>query len=260
MTRGFLWEDLGSEINEEFESLERTMTLYDLDRAGIPFFTFHRSTALENEEREAQSPTLAQKRKYARAVAGGRCVKCGEPPSDGKKMCAACAKKAAENTNARRQVMKERLSNDRSGVTHHFSITTKCERCAEYDRPRANCRLCRGEGIYDVKGYITVNIYPDGRLGEIFLNVGKTSSSEAWIDQWARAASFALQYGVPVDEFFGKFVATRFEPAGQTKNNDIKRCTSVLDYVARWVLLKFGAEDTREKLAQAAASVEAVQP
>jgi hypothetical protein len=263
MTRGFLWENLGEEIVAEFDSAQSPMSLYDLDKARIPFFIIERLSALE-VEREPMLPALKKRRARARAVATGRCVKCPEMARPDKKMCAICATEAAEKTKNRRRGMKERLgtkeSTDRSGITHHFTITTKCERCSEHAQPRENCRLCRGAGVYEIKGYIIANAYPDGRLGEIFLNIGKTSSSEAWIDQWARAASFALQYGAPADEFFGKFIATRFEPSGPTNNKAIRHCTSVLDYVARWVLLRFGTAETREKLAQTAASVEAVQP
>lgn len=157
--------------------------------------------------------------------------------------------------------MKERLQTDREGVTHHFTITAKCDLHSDGEITRMReCARCVGTGLYEVKGYVIANSYPDGRLGEIFIHIGKTSSNAAWVDQWARAASFALQYGAPVDEFFGKFVATRFEPAGPTKNKGIWRCTSILDYVSRWILGQFGTKETRDKLAQTAASTEEVQP
>jgi hypothetical protein len=152
--------------------------------------------------------------------------------------------------------MKERVHTEKrptvEGVTHHFTVTAKCD-LHDPDSPlKGDCERCGGEGVYAVKGYIIANPYPDGRLGEIFLNVGKTSSSEAWVDQWARAISFALQYGAPVDELFGKFVAQSFEPSGPTKNKKIPRCSSILDYVAKWVLSTFGSALAREWVASLA--------
>jgi hypothetical protein len=260
VSRGFLWQDLESEVAAEFESVQREPSLYDLDRARIPFFIFERATALESERVAPMSNALVVRRRYARAVAVNKCTKCPESARKGKRLCPACARRAVEKTSSRRRGMKERLETDRAGITHHFSITTKCQKCADHPAPRKNCRRCRGEGVFEFKGYVIANKYPDGRLGEIFLNIGKTSSSEAWIDQWARAVSFALRYGAPVDEFFGKFVAQNFEPSGPTKNKKIPRCSSVLDYVAKWVLLTFGSPEAREWVASMApASMEAVQ-
>lgn len=56
------------------------------------------------------------------------------------------------------------------------------------------------------------------------------------LDQWAIAASVALQMGADFESFIGKFVGSRFEPSGATKNKDIPRTTSPLDYIARFLL------------------------
>ena len=117
--------------------------------------------------------------------------------------------------------MRERPETTREGITHHFVITTKTDGV-----------------LHDVDGYIQTGTYPDGRLAELFIKVGKQGDFHAVLDQFAIAASVALQYGAPVNEFFKKFLGTRFEPSGATTNKDIPRCTSVLDYVARFILAK----------------------
>jgi ribonucleoside-diphosphate reductase alpha chain len=122
---------------------------------------------------------------------------------------------------------REKLPDDREGVTHHFVIMS-----AHPDG-----------GTYDVDGYITTGQYPDGRLGELFVKVGKSDGSHAMLDQWAISVSYALQYGAPLDGFLGKFVGARFEPSGATKNKEIPRCTSPVDYVARYLLLRYGTPE-----------------
>lgn len=118
--------------------------------------------------------------------------------------------------------VRERLPDLREGTTHHFEISDR-------------------EGkSYD--GYIQTGHYEDGRLGEVFIRFGKSGDASALLDQWAVSTSYALQYGVPPRELLQKFVGTRFEPEGSTSNKDIPRCTSVLDYVARWLLSRIGGQ------------------
>lgn len=162
---------------------------------------------------------------------------------------------ARENRKARRQVMRERMADLRTGVTHHFTIIARCNKlkCVAGKVGVENCSRCGGAGVREVDGYITCNTYDDGRLGEIFIRIGKAGNEEAIYEQWAISASMALQFGVPVDAYFRKFLATQFEPSGATKNTKIKRCTSVLDYVARYVLMNFGSKEAAEQAAQVAA-------
>jgi ribonucleoside-diphosphate reductase alpha chain len=51
--------------------------------------------------------------------------------------------------------------------------------------------------------------------------------------------SIMLQYGVPLEVLVNKFSHVRFEPAGFTKNPDLKIAKSIVDYVFRWLGLKF---------------------
>jgi ribonucleoside-diphosphate reductase alpha chain len=65
------------------------------------------------------------------------------------------------------------------------------------------------------KGYIVMNEYPDGKLGEVFLKFGKNGSTMGGlIDGFTQLLSVALQYGVPLDKLVRSFIHTKFEPSG----------------------------------------------
>jgi ribonucleoside-diphosphate reductase alpha chain len=90
------------------------------------------------------------------------------------------------------------------------------------------------------EGYITVGMYDDGTPGEIFINMSKEGSTVSGLmDAFARAISYALQYGVPLEVLADKFAHTRFEPSGFTGNENIPYAKSITDYIFRWLALKF---------------------
>ncbi|KKW46540.1 MAG: Ribonucleoside-diphosphate reductase, adenosylcobalamin-dependent [Parcubacteria group bacterium GW2011_GWB1_56_8] len=128
---------------------------------------------------------------------------------------------------AKEKSMRRRPEDERRGLTHHFEIYAPSSRNGEV-----------GE-VQKIDGYIQTGEYDDGTLAEIFIKVGKQGDFHAVLDQFAIAASVALQHGAPADSFFRKFVGTQFEPAGATSNTEIPRCTSVLDYCARYVLSRY---------------------
>ena len=69
----------------------------------------------------------------------------------------------------------------------------------------------------ELKMYVNVGLYDDGRPGEVFIKADKVGSFQAGIlDALAIAISIALQYGAPISLFIEKFVHTKFEPAGLT--------------------------------------------
>ncbi len=106
------------------------------------------------------------------------------------------------------------------------------------------------------EGYITVGLYQDGTPGEIFVRMAKEGSVIAGLmDSFALAISLALQHGVPLSILADKFKGTRFEPSGFTGNQEIPIATSIMDYLFRWLVIRFPAEGTiveRHPAAQAA--------
>lgn len=91
----------------------------------------------------------------------------------------------------------------------------------------------------DAPLYITAGRYPNGEVGELFVNMGKQGSTlRGALDSWARMVSVALQWGVPMGEIIRKFQGVAFEPSGATSNKAIPRCTSVVDYTVQWLKLE----------------------
>ncbi len=110
---------------------------------------------------------------------------------------------------------RRRLPDERKSITHKFSV-----------------------GGHE--GYITVGMYEDGSPGEIFIVMAKEGSVVSGLmDSFATAISMALQYGVPLKVLCNKFTHTRFEPSGYTNNPKIPYAKSVMDYIFRWLALKF---------------------
>ena len=74
------------------------------------------------------------------------------------------------------------------------------------------------------------------------------------MDAFATSVSLALQYGVPLEALSNKFMHMRFEPSGFTGNPEIPIAKSIMDYIFRWMDLKFGekAENVTETTTTAA--------
>ena len=111
--------------------------------------------------------------------------------------------------------MRRRLPDDARAFTHKFSV-----------------------GGHE--GYLTVGLYEDGTPGEIFIKMSKQGSVVSGLmDSFAIAISMALQYGVPLQVLVDKFSHTRFEPSGWTNNKEIPMAKSIVDYIFRWMAIKF---------------------
>lgn len=111
--------------------------------------------------------------------------------------------------------MRRRLPAERNAITHKFRIGSQ-------------------------EGFITVGLFEDGSPGEIFVSMSKQGSTLAgFMHAFAIMTSVALQYGVPLKVLVDKFSHMRFEPAGWTDNPQIQVAKSVVDYIFRWMALKF---------------------
>ncbi len=101
------------------------------------------------------------------------------------------------------------------------------------------------------EGYFIVGLYDNGRPGEIFVTMHKEGSTiRGLMDSWATSVSLNLQYGASVNDLFKKFRHQKFEPSGFVKNenggdldfnrNQIRTASSIVDYVAQFMLNNFG--------------------
>lgn len=113
------------------------------------------------------------------------------------------------------QIRRRKLPDERKSITHKFSIAGH-------------------------EGYLNVGVFEDGTPGEIFIRMSKRGSTiSGLMDSFALAISLSLQYGVPLQVLVDKYIYTRFEPAGFTTNFQIRNATSIVDYIFKWLALKF---------------------
>jgi ribonucleoside-diphosphate reductase alpha chain len=124
-------------------------------------------------------------------------------------------KDPAQDPNGPPRAVRHRLPEERASITHKFSIAGH-------------------------EGYITVGLYPTGQPGEIFIKMAKEGSTVSGLmDAFATSISLALQHGVPLRVLCEKFAHTRFEPSGWTGNEQIGYAKSLMDYIFRWLNLRF---------------------
>ncbi len=113
------------------------------------------------------------------------------------------------------RAVRHRLPNERLSITHKFNV-----------------------GGHE--GYLTVGLYKEGAPGEIFITMAKEGSTVSGLmDSFACAVSIGLQHGVPLKLLCEKFAHTRFEPSGWSGNPDIGFAKSIMDYIFRWLQLRF---------------------
>src|SRR5579864_1742111 len=65
------------------------------------------------------------------------------------------------------------------------------------------------------------------------------STISGLMDSFATMTSLALQHGVPLQLLVDKFTHMRFEPSGFTKNPEIPMAKSIMDYIFKWLAIKF---------------------
>ncbi len=125
------------------------------------------------------------------------------------------AQQEEENLDGPPRAVRHKLQEERASITHKFNI-----------------------GGHE--GYITVGLYPDGSPGELFITMAKEGSTVSGLmDSFALAVSISLQHGVPLKLFCEKFSHTRFEPSGWSHNPEIGFAKSIMDYIFRWLQLRF---------------------
>jgi ribonucleoside-diphosphate reductase alpha chain len=98
------------------------------------------------------------------------------------------------------------------------------------------------------EGYVTAGMYPDGSLCEIFIRMSKEGSLVSGImDAFATSVSLGLQHGVPLSKLVEKFKNTQFQPSGFTSHEEIGYASSIVDYIFKWLELRFLEENIEEE-------------
>lgn len=103
---------------------------------------------------------------------------------------------------------REQLPSKRKGYTQRFSIG--------------------GQTVY-----LHTGEYPDGRLGEIFIDAAKTGTLiRALLNAIAMAVSRGLQYGIPLQDYVAMYKEFHFHPCGEVEGDSrILSADSILSYV-----------------------------
>ena len=83
--------------------------------------------------------------------------------------------------------------------------------------------------------YLTFGEYPDGRLGEIFVNASKTGTFvRGVLDALARVTSVAIQCGAPIEEISDALKGLNFPPHGPVEGSaTCKGALSVTDWIGQ---------------------------
>jgi ribonucleoside-diphosphate reductase alpha chain len=149
---------------------------------------------------------------YMKSWKGG--LKCVAVYRDGCKLSQPISTEFSEKGKADKSLVwggRRRMPKTRNSKTHKFTIGQQ-------------------------EGYLTAGLYPDGGLGEIFVETSKQGSAlMGFVDAWATAVSIGLQYGVPFAVLKDKFTDMKFEPDGLTDCDEVRIAKSIPDYVFRWL-------------------------
>lgn len=133
------------------------------------------------------------------------------------------------------------------------SYATTCARKEDHMREKLPTRrrcVTQSLNINGTKVHFTVGLYPDGRPGEVFIDMHRTGTSvRGWCGSTAKLISLMLQYHIPLSELVEALVGDCTEPFGRVPVSGhpvIEDTSGVLDAVMRSLALDFLAEEQDE--------------
>jgi ribonucleoside-diphosphate reductase alpha chain len=155
----------------------------------------------------------------SREFGGEESKPCGPASADDRSNLAEGASGVASDLLGPPAANRHRLQHERSAITHHFAF-----------------------GGHE--GYLKVGFYPNGQPGDIFIRMAKAGSTIVGLMEcFGTVVSVSLQHGVPLKVLCDKLSHTRFEPSGWTGDAEIGYAKSVMDYIFRWLGLRFLSEE-----------------
>lgn len=99
----------------------------------------------------------------------------------------------------------------------------------------------------ETTGFLHIGMNEQRQPKEVFVTFEKVGGSvQGFVHAWCKSVSFNLQLGLPWQEIVRTCLHTRFSPFGRTDNPDIPICSSVVDYIARFMQLQFDPESYQQ--------------
>jgi ribonucleoside-diphosphate reductase alpha chain len=213
-------DDIAEAYIESWRQGLKAVAIYrDNSKGSQPLNVSGADGKAQKEKDAVSSPVAAGSIEIEEAVAAAKAaaqVRISSLESQIKAITEASTKNAdAPDAQSPPRAVRHRLPAERASITHKF-------------------------GLSGHEGYITVGLYPNGQPGEIFIRMAKEGSTVSGLmDSFATAVSLALQHGVPLRVLCEKFAHTRFEPSGWTGNEQIGYAKSIMDYLFRWMQIRF---------------------
>ena len=200
-------------------------------RQGIKAVAIYRDNSKGTQPLNVSAQTEADGKKSTKAIA---------PSSAAEIEQAVTASKVAANLRiAALEAQLQKIAD--AALQNSDSVDAKAPpRAVRHRLPAERASVTHKFGIAGHEGYITVGLYPNGQPGEIFIRMAKEGSTVSGLmDSFATAVSLALQHGVPLRVLCEKFAHSRFEPSGWTGNPEIGFAKSIMDYIFRWIQIRF---------------------
>jgi len=98
------------------------------------------------------------------------------------------------------------------------------------------------------KGYLHIGLDPATQQPmEVFIRMARFGSTiGGLLDSYATLLSKALQFGLPLEELLSHMDGSKFPPQGLTSNPAIRTAGSLMDYIARYMKIRFLHEAVHE--------------
>jgi ribonucleoside-diphosphate reductase alpha chain len=127
-----------------------------------------------------------------------------------------------------------------TGIEAAAPVTPPAEGLHRRHMPAERQSITHKFRVGEQEGFLTVGLFDDGTPGEIFVVISKEGSTiRGLMDSVAMLTSYSLQYGVPLATLVNKFKGVHFEPAGFTSNPELPQASSLVDYIFRWLEMRF---------------------
>jgi hypothetical protein len=95
--------------------------------------------------------------------------------------------------------------------------------------------------------YLLASEYPNGDLARIEIVASKQGSCvRGFLDDVSTLITLGLQNGLTTEQIATALSGNRYEPAGWTSDKEIRNATSIPDYVAQWMMLKYPSKKATE--------------